>query len=147
MNTQEIPVVKHDFPNGAEEVRYEVVAQEEMAVLFPLFDRLGWPRPDPEFAKIVVVKAGTGDDALVLGFQVVEFILHAGTMWLNPHVRGTGIAEGLAAQVMNYIEHDCKIKRYVSVAKPGSFGARLAEKYGMVKSHNDLYVKTVLKKG
>jgi hypothetical protein len=141
--TQEIPVVKHNFPNGADEVRYEVVAQEEMGVLNPLFDKLDWPRPDPEFAKIVVVKAGTGDDALVLGFQVVEFICHAGQMWLNPHVRGTGIAEGLASQVMSYIERDCKIKRYISVAKPGSFGARLAERYGMVKVPQDLYMKNL----
>lgn len=140
---QQTEVVKHNFPNGAQEVRYEVVAQEEMAVLFPLFNKLGWPLPDPEFAKIVCVKAGTGDDALVLGFQVVEFICHAGSMWLNPHVRGTGIAEGLAEQVMHYIENDCHIKRYISVAKPGSFGARLAEKYGMIRSKSDLYVKTV----
>jgi hypothetical protein len=51
-------------------------------------------------------------------------------MWVHPAARGMGIAEGIVEQVMSYIENDCKIKRYICIAKPGSFAARLCEKYG-----------------
>lgn len=144
---QQTEVVRHNFPNDAATVEYRVVADDELRLLHPIFERLGWPLPDPNFAKAIVAEAGNGDDKLVLGFQVVQFIPHAEPLWINPHVRGTGIAEGLVEETMHYVENDCKIKRYLCTAKPGSFAARLAEKYGMVQFPGALFVKQIPDKG
>lgn len=114
---------------GAEltDVAYRVVAEEEMAYMEPVFARLGWTLPDPAYGKVVVAEAG----GMILGFAVVQFMLHAEPQWVNPLIRGTGVAEGIAKAVQTYIEKDCKVTRYLVTAKPGSFGARLAEGIGM----------------
>ena len=114
-----------------ETVHYRVVQDSEIALLKPLFDKLGWPLPDPDMAKVIVAQAGLGSDGVILGFGVVQFVTHAEPIWVHPSARGTGIAEEVMAQVVNYIERDCHIKRYVVAAKDGSFGARLAESNGM----------------
>lgn len=113
-----------------EEVHYRVIQDAELSILHPIFARLGWPLPDHAMAKVVVAEAGTGASALILGLCVVQFIVHSEPMWVHPAARGLGIAEGIVEQVMSYIENDCKIKRYICIAKPGSFAARLCEKYG-----------------
>lgn len=138
-------VVEHNFKKNsvpeAQEVSYRVVQEDEIKLMAPMFERLGWPLPDPNFAKIVVQEIGQGKDALIVGFNVVQFITHAEPMWINPSMRGLGLAEALADATMNYIENDCHIKRYVATAKPGSFAARICEQRGMVKAPVDLYVK------
>lgn len=126
-----------------ENIRYRVVADGEMEVLGPLFARLGWAMPEPGMAKAVVAEAGEGKDALILGFTLVQFVPHNEPMWVHPGMRGTGVAEGLAEAVIHYIEVDCHIKRYLCVAKPGSFAARLAEKHGMRPYPGTLYVKQI----
>lgn len=126
---------------GPESIRYRVVADGELEILAPLFAKLNWTMPDPSLAKAVVAEAGEGKDALVCGFAIVQFIPHNEPMWVHPGMRGTGVAEGLADAVTHYIEVDCHIKRYVCVAKPGSFAARLAEKHGMRPFPGLLYVK------
>lgn len=136
-------VVKHDYPNDAEEIQYRVVADDELRLLHPIFERLGWPLPDPSFAKAVVAEAGKGQDKLILGFQVVQFIPHAEPLWVNSAARGIGVAEGLVEATMHYLEQDCKIKRYLCTAEQGSFAARLAESNGMVAFPGTLYVKQV----
>lgn len=130
-------------PAQTQEVHYRVIAEKELALLEPIFRRLGWAPPDPDMCKVVIAEAGEGDDALILGFNVVQFVIHAEPMWLHPDVRGTGIAEGLVAHTQSYIENDCKVKRYLCIAKPGSFGARLAEKYGMVPYPGQVYVRQI----
>jgi hypothetical protein len=127
----------------SEEVHYRVISGEELERLGPLMNRLGWPTLDPEFSKVVVAEAGEGESALICGFGVVQFVPHAEPMWVDPNLRGTGVAEELVSQVQHYIEVDCKIKRYVCVAKPGSFAARLCEKHGMVPYNGQVYVRQV----
>jgi GNAT superfamily N-acetyltransferase len=129
------------------QVTYRVVSDGELQFLAPLFAKLGWPPLDPDYAKAVVAEIGHGPDAIICGFQVVQFVVHSEPMFVEPSMRGTGIAEGLAEATRHYIEKDCRIKRYVSTAKPGSFGARLAEANGMeLKPGTALYVKTVKEK-
>lgn len=125
----------------SETIHYRVVQDDEMAILHPLFERLGWPDPEPAMAKVVVAEAGTGKQAIILGFCVVQFIVHSEPMWVHPSARGTGIAEGIVQQVMHYIEHDCKIKRYVCIAKTGSFAARLCEQYGYQPWPGQVFVR------
>lgn len=127
----------------AHEIKYRVVAEDELKMLTPMFQDLGWPIPDPNFCKAIVAEAGEGKDAIICGFQLVQFITHAEPLWINPHLRGTGVAEGLVEATVHYVENDCKIKRYLCVAKPGSFAARLCEKHGMIANPGTLYVKQV----
>ena len=127
-----------------EQVHYRIVQDNEILMLKPIFDKLGWPVPDPDMAKVVVAQAGLGKDGVILGLGVVQFVTHAEPIWVHPSMRGTGVAEGIMEQVVNYIEKDCHIKRYVVAAKDGSFGARLAEKNGMRPMIGyTVYVKTV----
>jgi GNAT superfamily N-acetyltransferase len=126
-----------------EEVHYRVIADRELVILNPLLEKLGWPALDPDMCKVVVAEAGAGDEALILGFQVVQFVTHAEPMWVHPDLRGSGVAEGLVEATAHYIEQDCHIKRYLCVAKPGSFAARLCEKYGMRAVSGQLYVKQI----
>lgn len=125
------------------EVQYRVVADSELEILGPLFQRLGWPVPNPDMAKAIVAETGSGKDGLICGFGVVEFIPHVSSLWVDPMMRGTGIAEGLVEKVVSYVERDCGIKRYVCLAKAGSFSARLAEKYGMKRCPADTYMKQI----
>lgn len=127
----------------AEAIRYRVVSNEEMEILAPLFAKLGWPMPEQEFAKVVVAEAGEGKDAVIIGFQVVEFIVHAGWLWVHPALRGEGVAEEISRQTVHYIENDCKIKRYICTAKPGSFGSRIAVANGFKLVPQEMYVKQV----
>jgi GNAT superfamily N-acetyltransferase len=124
-------------------VHYRVVADAELLLLEPLFRKLGWALPDPDFAKAVVAEAGEGPDALILGFSVVQFVPHSEPMWVDPNCRGTGIAEGLMAAVTHYIELDCHIRRYLCVAKPGSFAARLCERNHMALYPGQVWVRQV----
>jgi GNAT superfamily N-acetyltransferase len=124
-------VVKTTADAQSTTVHYRIVQDSEILLLKPIFDRLGWPVPDPDMAKLVVAQAGLGKDGVILGFVVVQFVTHAEPLWVHPSMRGTGVAEGLMENVVQYIEKDCHIKRYVVTAKPGSFGARLAERNGM----------------
>lgn len=132
-----------DHGNDPEEVRYRIVDGEEMAKLRPLFDALGWALPDQDMAKVVVAEAGTGDKAVICGFTVVQFILHAEPMWVHPSMRGTGIAEALVAQTVHYIEDDCHVKRWMAVAKEGSFAGRLIAAQGMTMIPGNVFVKMV----
>lgn len=125
------PVAQATAAAQMEHVNYRIVSGSEMLLMKPLFEKLNWAMPDPDMAKVVVAEAGMGTDAVILGFTVVQFITHAEPMWVHANLRGTGVAEGLAEHVTHYIEHDCHIKRYVVVAKEGSFSARLAESVGM----------------
>lgn len=127
-----------------EQVHYRVVQGEEILMMKPLFDKLGWPVPDPDMAKVIVAQAGLGKDGVILGFGVVQFVTHAEPIWVHPSTRGTGVAEGIMENVVSYIERDCHIKRYVVAAKDGSFGARLAESNGMRPMIGySVYVKTL----
>lgn len=114
-----------------EQVHYLVIQDSEIALLKPIFDKLGWPTPDPDMAKVIVAQAGLGKDGVILGFSVVQFMTHAEPMWVHPSMRGTGVAEELVRETVHYIEHDCHIKRYVVSAKEGSIAARLAMAHGM----------------
>jgi hypothetical protein len=137
-------IVKATANEQYEKVHYRVVENAEMTLLKPLFDRLGWPAPDPDMAKVIVAQAGLGKDGVILGFSVVQFVTHAEPMWVHPNVRGTGVAEGLVEKTRHYIEDDCHIKRYVVAAKVGSFAARLAESHGMHPLPDlSLYVKVI----
>lgn len=127
---------------GTTTVHYRIIADEELALLHPLFTRLGWALPDPSMCKAIVAEAGEGESALILGFVMVQFITHAEPMWVNADCRGMGLAEGLTEAAIHYIEHDCGIKRWVCTAKPGSLAARLAEKYGL-RPAGEMWVKQV----
>jgi ribosomal protein S18 acetylase RimI-like enzyme len=126
-----------------EEVHYRVVAEDELVRMKPLFDQLGWATPDPNLAKVVVVEAGLGKDAIILGFCAVQYVTHMEPFWIHPNMRGSGVAEALMENAVHYVEHDCNIKKYVSIAKPGSFGARLCEANGMVPFPGQVYVKQI----
>lgn len=125
--TVTLPVNDNGTGGALAEVEYRVVQDKEMEYMEPVFARLGWTLPDPAYGKVVVAEAG----GMILGFAVVQFMLHAEPQWVNPLIRGTGVAEGIAKAVQTYIEEDCKVTRYIVTAKPGSFGARLAEGIGM----------------
>ncbi len=131
MSTNTDPVARATADAQPEEVHYRVVQDSEILMLKPLFDRLGWPVPDPDMAKVIVAQAGLGKDGVILGFSVVQFVTHCEPLWVHPSMRGTGVAESLIEQTVHYIEHDCHMKRYVVSAKEGSFAARLAQQYGM----------------
>lgn len=114
-----------------------------MEILTPLFSKLGWKMPNPDFAKVIVAEAGTGDSAHICGFAVVQFVTHAEPIWIHPSLRGTGVAEELVEKVVHYIEQDCKIDRWVAVVKEGSMAERLCLSQGMVKIPGQLYAKQV----
>ena len=121
------------------EVICRVVGEEEFFLLQPLFDKIGWPLPPPDRAKIIVAEiAGDNGDKLVLGFTVVQLIVHTEPMWIAPPMRGTGVAEKLAQATRHYLEEDCKVSQWVCMAKPGSFAARIAEANGMVPQTNSM---------
>ena len=124
-------------------VRYRIVADDEIRTLKPLFDALGWPLPDPGMAKVLVAEAGEGTQAVIVGFQVIQGVWHAEPMWCHPSVRGSGVAEALVKQTVHYLEHDCHITKYIVLAKPGSFAARLAEQYGMMAVPGQVFVRVV----
>jgi GNAT superfamily N-acetyltransferase len=126
-----------------EQVHYRIVSGSEILLLKPLFDRLNWPAPDPDMAKVIVAQAGLGKDGVILGFSVVQFVTHAEPLWVHPSMRGTGVAEELVRQTVHYIEDDCKIKRYVVSAKPGSMAARIAVNNGMRPLGCEVFVKTI----
>lgn len=129
---------------GLDTIHYRVIANEELLLLKPWFDRLNWALPDPAMAKVIVAEAGEGSKAIICGFQVIQFICHAEPMWIHPAMRGTGVAEGLCDNTVEYIEHDSKIKQYVAVAKKGSFASRLAQERGMKLLENyEVLVKQV----
>jgi ribosomal protein S18 acetylase RimI-like enzyme len=127
----------------ATEVHYRVVSDHELELLRPMFTKLGWAMPNPDMAKVIVAETGEGADGIICGFAVVQFVTHAEPIWIHPELRGTGIAEQLVEKVVSYIERDCKIDRWVAVAKPGSMAARLCEGQGMVAYPGQLYVKQV----
>src|SRR5947209_5941531 len=82
-----------------EEIHYRVIQDNELTILHPLFHKLGWAMPDPNMCKVVVAEAGESQEALICGLAMVQFIPHAEPMWVNPDMRGTGVAEGLAETV------------------------------------------------
>ena len=95
MSTNTDPVARATADAQPEEVHYRVVQDSEILMLKPLFDRLGWPVPDPDMAKVIVAQAGLGKDGVILGFSVVQFVTHCEPLWVHPSMRGTGVAESL----------------------------------------------------
>src|SRR6266403_2415874 len=90
-----------------ESVHYRILADDELRLLHPVFERLGWAPPDPNMCKAVVAEAGEGEQAMVLGFSIIQFVTHSEPMWINPDCRGMGVAEGLVEATVHYIERDC----------------------------------------
>jgi hypothetical protein len=144
VETPEILPSSHPTPNiGVEDVQFRLLEENEVDLLQPLFEKIGWAdaMPDPAYSKIIVAEAGKGKNVLILGFSVVQFLCHVEPMWIRPDTRGTGLAEALSHATVEYVERESKVKRYVCVAKPGSFSARLAESVGMRPIPGQVYVK------
>lgn len=143
-NAQETVLTPPPPPSvKSEAVHYRVIQDDELMILHPQFERLGWMVPDPDMCKVVVAEVGEGKDAIICGFQVVQFVTHAEPLWIHPSMRGTGVAEGLIGATIHYMEVDCKIKRWVVMVKAGSFAARLVEKYGLRHYPGEMWVKQV----
>jgi GNAT superfamily N-acetyltransferase len=149
MSNNTVSNLKNDDMAGTVDqssIHYRILADEEMQRLAPLFFKLSWDMPDPDKSKILVCEAGEGDDALILGFAVIQFVAHAEPFWVHPDMRGSGIAEDLMGHIVHYVENDCKLGKYIAIAKPGSFGARLCEANGMTPFPGQVYVKQIGRK-
>ena len=72
------------------------------------------------------------------GFFIVQFVAHAGPMWVKPKYRGTGVPEELAARLRKFLV-DCKARGVVIVADNPQVAA-MCQEQGMKQIESPVFV-------
>ena len=88
--------------------------------------------PDPKRTKIYV---GV-EDGRVVGFFLMERVIHAGPFWVAPNHRGKGVARRLAEEALRLAEGE---EGYIAATRPEV--EHLAESLGLTKIEGSLWCK------
>lgn len=95
----------------------------------------GWMSLSREFSRVRIVE---DDEGKLVGFYVLQAIPHAEPMWVDKKYWGSGVADALADDMLEYLT-EAKARGWVIIAD-NPVARKMCEERGMKKVESPVYV-------
>lgn len=96
-----------------------------------------FPRPKPEYSKIVIAET---EDGQVAGYWVLQMALHLEPLFIEDRYRGKVRVDRLYEKMMESVAKGSSI---YCLADEGSIAERIAKFFGAKKLHHRIWVKEI----
>jgi hypothetical protein len=107
---------------------------EDWVRLDNLLEKRGWSPLNREMSRILIAER----DGNIIGFSVLQMLPFAGPLFVERNHRGSGIADKLAADTINYLV-DCNARGWFVIADSPHV-PKLCERFGMEKVQSPVYI-------
>jgi len=109
-------------------------SDHDWARLDNLLEKRGWAPLNREFSRVRIAER----EGEIVGFSVLQMLPFAGPMFVERKHRGTGLADKLAEDTINYLV-ECNARGWFVIADSPHV-PRLCEKFGMQKVESPVYI-------
>jgi hypothetical protein len=109
-------------------------SDQDWARLDNLLEKRGWAPLNRELSRVRIAE----QDGEIVGFSVLQMLPFAGPLFVNKPLRGTGLADKLAADTINYLV-ECDARGWFVVAD-SPHAPRLCEQHKMHKVESPVYI-------
>jgi hypothetical protein len=109
--------------------------REELWQLEPLIQSRGWTPLNENMSRVIA--AFDGDN--LIGFCAFQCIPHVEPLWVDIQHRGTGLAEVLVGQMVDFLYTVAAPAAYIIAENPAS--ELLAQQHGMERVKHPVYYK------
>src|SRR6266446_10267452 len=72
----------------------------DLDILGPILQRHGWVSPNPRLSRALIVFDSQNE---IIGFSVFQLVPHVEPLWLALRYRGTGLAEQITHQMVEFL--------------------------------------------
>lgn len=114
-------------------IKFRWVDGAELEVLEPILSQMGAMSLNPKVSRALC--AFDTNDSLV-GFVCLQLIPHPEPLYVIPELRGTGLAQELAAQMVDYLKDS---RGFVCVAG-NAHSQKMCEELGMRRVEHPVYI-------
>jgi len=111
---------------------YRWIQGDELSLLDPIFEYYHWTKLNPFVSRALIAE----QDGKLRGFLVVQLFPHLEPLWVTPVALGTGIADELAKQGIDYMI--ANTQGWQAMADTPHAEA-LCKQFGMVKVDAPVY--------
>jgi ribosomal protein S18 acetylase RimI-like enzyme len=118
------PKMKPDTDAEAE-VTYRWLEMPELMLIDPIINQHNWTPLNEATSRVLVAEAG----GKIVGFIVMQLYPHLEPLWVDKAHRSDGIAENLAAKMMEFL-NEVEVRGF-QVCADTEFAKRLCEAHGM----------------
>ena len=99
-----------------------------------LLEKRGWAPLNRDLSRILIAE----QDGEIVGFSVLQMLPFAGPLFVERKHRGTGMADKLATDTINYLV-DCNARGWFVIADSPHV-PKLCERFGMHKVESPVYI-------
>src|SRR4029077_11567783 len=111
-------------------------SDEDWDKLYKLLHKRGWSPLNREYSRILLAE----EDGEIVGFSCLQMLPFAGPLFVKPQLRGSGIADKMAADTISFLV-ECDARGWFVVAD-SPHAPRLCEQHGMYKVDSPVYITT-----